>query len=52
MVAATIEKPIFNVTEAVPPEDFDSPYSKLPGNVDLERVKMNVQKSLPKTMSK
>jgi len=32
--------------EAQPPEDFDAPYSKLPPNVDLARVKKNVIESL------
>jgi hypothetical protein len=52
MMQAEVEKPIFNVTEAIPPDDFDAPYSSLPGNVVLTRVKKNVQQSLPKTMSK
>ena len=30
---------IFNVREAVPPCDYDAPYSQLPGNVVLNRVK-------------
>ena len=30
---------IFNVREAVPPCDYDAPYSQLPSNVVLNRVK-------------
>ena len=36
---------IFHVQDAEPPIDFDSPYSKLPSNVVLARVKKNVEKS-------
>jgi hypothetical protein len=31
--------------EAIPPQDFDKPYSSLPSNVVLKRVKKNVQNS-------
>jgi len=34
---------IFNVRDAVPPTDYDAPYSKLPGNVVLKRVKEKVK---------
>ena len=30
---------IFNVREAVPPTDYDAPYSSLPSNVVLNRVR-------------
>lgn len=31
---------IFHVQDAEPPTDFDAPYSKLPSNVVLTRVKV------------
>jgi len=31
---------IFHVKDAVPPTDFDAPYSRLPSNVVLTRVKV------------
>lgn len=31
---------IFHVQDAVPPKDYDAPYSKLPANVVLTRVKV------------
>ena len=34
---------IFNVRDAVPPTDYDAPYSALPGNVHLKRVKEKVK---------
>jgi Protein of unknown function len=34
------------VQDADPPIDYDSPYSRLPGNVVLARVKKNVEKSM------
>ncbi|TNV74593.1 hypothetical protein FGO68_gene108 [Halteria grandinella] len=37
---------IFHVQDAEPPIDFDSPYSRLPSNVVLARVKKNVEKSM------
>mmetsp|Transcript_35795 Transcript_35795/g.54855 ORF Transcript_35795/g.54855 Transcript_35795/m.54855 type:complete len:83 (+) Transcript_35795:110-358(+) len=36
---------IFNVREAVPPTDYDAPYSQLPGSVVLKRVKEKVKNS-------
>lgn len=36
---------IFNVSEAVPPTDYDAPYSKMPSNVVLKRVKEKVKNS-------
>lgn len=36
---------IFNVREAVPPTDYDAPYSQLPENVVLKRVKEKVKVS-------
>jgi len=36
---------IFNVSEAVPPTDYDAPYSKMPTNVVLKRVKEKVKNS-------
>ena len=32
---------VFHVLEAVPPQDYEAPYSKLPGNVVLTRVKVS-----------
>lgn len=37
---------IFSVEEAEPPNDFESPFSKLPSNVVINRVKKNVAESL------
>jgi hypothetical protein len=34
---------IFNVRDAVPPTDYDAPYSALPSNVVLKRVKEKVK---------
>jgi len=34
---------IFNVRDAVPPTDYDAPYSALPTNVVLKRVKEKVK---------
>tara|TARA_B110000285_G_C15049073_1_gene575987 strand:- start:1127 stop:1357 length:231 start_codon:yes stop_codon:yes gene_type:complete len=34
---------IFNVRDAVPPTDYDAPYSQLPSNVVLKRVKEKVK---------
>lgn len=42
---------IFNVREAVPPTDYDEPFSKLPGNVSLNKVKQKV-KNTYKDMAK
>lgn len=39
---------IFNVREAIPPTDYEAPYSQLPGNVILKRVKEKVKKSYTK----
>ena len=36
---------IFNVREAVPPTDYDAPYSQLPKSVTLRKVKMKVKMS-------
>ena len=36
---------IFNVRDAVPPTDYDAPYSALPSNVVLKRVKEKVKQS-------
>ena len=38
---------IFNVREAVPPQDFDEPYSKMPKSVEklMPRVKQKVIES-------
>ena len=38
---------IFNIREAVPPTDFDAPYSKMPDSVDvvISRVKQKVIES-------
>ena len=36
---------IFNVREAVPPTDYDAPYSQMPENVVLKRVKEKVKNS-------
>jgi hypothetical protein len=38
----TADNQIFHVLEAVPPTDFDAPYSKLPNNVVLTRVKVGL----------
>jgi hypothetical protein len=35
---------IFNVREAVPPQDYDAPYSQLPESVGLKKVKQKVKK--------
>lgn len=34
---------IFNVDEAVPPTDYEAPYSSMPANVQLSRVKQQVK---------
>ena len=36
---------VFNVKDAVPPTDYDAPYSVMPSNVVLKRVKGNVKNS-------
>ena len=36
---------IFNVKEAVPPTDYDAPYSAMPSNVTLKQVKKKVKNS-------
>ena len=36
---------IFNVREAVPPTDYEAPYSQMPSNVDITRVKQKVKNS-------
>jgi len=36
---------IFNVREAVPPTDYEAPYSLMPSNVVLKRVKEKVKNS-------
>lgn len=38
-------KQIFNVREAVPPTDYEAPYSQLPSSVVLKRVKEKVKNS-------
>ena len=35
---------IFNVKDAVPPNDFDAPYSQLPSSVQVQHVKAIVRK--------
>lgn len=35
---------IFNVKDAVPPDDFDAPYSQLPSSVQIQLVKTMVKK--------
>ena len=37
-----LDNQIFHVLEAVPPQDYDAPYSKLPSNVVLTRVKVTI----------
>ncbi len=39
---------IFHVHDAEPPIDYDSPFSPLPSNVNISRVKKNVEKSYAK----
>lgn len=34
---------IFNVKDAVPPTDYDAPYSALPSSIKLKRVKQQVK---------
>ena len=36
---------IFNVSEAVPPTDYDAPYSAMPATVVLKKVKQKVKNS-------
>jgi hypothetical protein len=36
---------IFNVNEAIPPTDYEAPYSEMPTNVKLEIVKAKVKNS-------
>lgn len=43
---------IFNVDEAVPPTDYDAPYSAIPENVVLKKVKQKVKKSYIKIAKK
>jgi hypothetical protein len=38
---APVEQQIFSVEEAIPPNDFESPYSPMPSNVVTKRVKVN-----------
>ena len=39
------QQAIFNVSEAVPPTDYDAPYSAMPTTVTLKKVKQKVKKS-------
>lgn len=39
---------IFNVDEAVPPTDYEAPYSSMPCNVVLSRVKQKVKEAYNK----
>lgn len=43
---------IFNVDEAVPPTDYDAPYSSIPECVVLKKVKQKVKKSYIKMAQK